>query len=203
MPAEELALQGEGDFVGGDGAFAEDHPGVLAAAEVDDGGGDGAGCGASVDDEGDFVGELVADGSCVGAFGHAAEVGGGCGDGQAEFADNGAADGGLRHAEGYVSGVGGNAERELGAGFDDDGEWAGPEALGESVEVGVDVAGELVGLGDVCDEEREGLVAGAGFEVVDAVDCAKVNRSLRRGRRRCLSGGLRRRRSRDIRLRGR
>jgi hypothetical protein len=46
--------------VGGDGAFAEDHPGVAAAGEVDDGGGDGAGGGAAVDDEGDLVAELLA-----------------------------------------------------------------------------------------------------------------------------------------------
>ena len=37
-----LVLEGEGDFVGGDGAFAEDHPGVATAGEVDYGSGDGA-----------------------------------------------------------------------------------------------------------------------------------------------------------------
>jgi len=48
-------LEGEGDLMGGDGAFAEDHPGVAATGEVDDGGGEGAGGGASIDDEGEFV----------------------------------------------------------------------------------------------------------------------------------------------------
>ena len=48
-------LEGKGDLVGGDGAFAEDHPGVAATGEVDDGGGEGAGGGASIDDEGEFV----------------------------------------------------------------------------------------------------------------------------------------------------
>ena len=37
------------------------------------------------------------------------------------------------------------------------------------------LAGELVGLGDLGDEEREGLVAGAGFELVDAVDGAEID----------------------------
>ena len=106
--------------------------------------------------------------------GSAAEVGGGGGDGQAELGDDGAADGGFRHAQGDVAGVGGDAQGELAAGFDDDGERAGPEAFGEAVEGGVDAAGELVGLGDVGDEQRERLVAGAGFELVDAVDGAEI-----------------------------
>src|SRR6202041_2320356 len=56
-----LMLEGEGDLVGGDGAFAKDHPGVAASGEIDDGGGGGAGCGPAVDDEGEFVAELLAD----------------------------------------------------------------------------------------------------------------------------------------------
>ena len=85
-----------------------------------------------------------------------------------------AADGGFRHAERDVAGVGGDAERELAAGFHDNGERAGPEAFGEAVERSVEVAGELVGLRGVAEEQRERLVAGAGFEVVDAVDGAEV-----------------------------
>src|ERR1700749_712865 len=125
-----LAVESEGDFVGGGGGFAEGDPGVG--------------------------------------------VGGGGGDREAELADEGAADGGFGDAQGDVAGVGGNAQRELAAGFDDDGERAGPEALGEAGEGAVEGAGELVGLGDVGDEEREGLVAGAGFEIVDAVDGAEI-----------------------------
>ena len=64
-------LKGKGDLVGGDGAFAEDHPGVAAAGEIDDGGGGGAGGGAAVDDERDLVAELVADAVGVGALGEA------------------------------------------------------------------------------------------------------------------------------------
>lgn len=158
----------------GDGAFAEDHPGVHAAGQVDDGGGDRAGGGAAIDDEGDLVTELGLDAAGPGAFGEAAEVGAGGGDGEAEFFDDGAADGGFGDAEGDVAGVGGDAEGELGACADDDGERAGPEALGEAVKAAVDAAGELVGLGDVADEERKGFVAGAGFDVVDTVDGAQV-----------------------------
>ena len=105
----------------------------------------------------------------------AGEVGGGGGDGEAEASDDGAGDGGLGNAESEVAGVGGDAQGEFGAGFDDDGEWAGPEFFGQAVEGGVELAGEFVGLGDLGDEEREGLVAGAGFEVVDAIDGLEVD----------------------------
>jgi hypothetical protein len=50
-----LMLESESDLVGGDCAFAEDHPGVAAAGEIDDGGGGGAGGGAPVDDERELV----------------------------------------------------------------------------------------------------------------------------------------------------
>ena len=111
----------------------------------------------------------------VGALGVAGEVGRGGGDGQAETGDDGAGDGGFGDAEGEVAGVGGDAEGEFAAGFDDDGEGAGPELFGEAVEGGVELAGEFVGLGDLGDEEREGLVAGAGFDLVDAVDGAEID----------------------------
>jgi len=150
-------LEGEGDLVGGDGPFAEDHPGVSAAGEVDDGGGGGAECGATVDDEGNLVAKLLADAGGVGTLGHSAEVGGGCGDGQAEAGDDGAGDGVLRDAQGDVAGVGGDAQGQAGSGLDDEGEGAGPEALSEAVECGVDVAGEAVGLCGVADEQESGL----------------------------------------------
>jgi len=168
-------LEGEGDLVGRDGSFADDHPGVAAAGEIDDGGGGVAGGGAAIDDEGDLAAELLADAIGGGAFGQTEEVGGGGGDGEAEAFDDGAGNGGLGHAEGKVAGVGGDAQGQLGAGLDDEGEGAGPEAFGEAVEGGVEVAGELVGLGDLGDEEREGLVAGTGFDVVDALDGAEVD----------------------------
>ena len=86
------------------------------------------------------------------------------------LSDDGAGDGGFGDAEGKVAGVGGDAEGEFGAGFDDDGEWAGPELFREAVEGGVELTGDLVGLGDLGDEKREWLVARAGFEVVDSID---------------------------------
>ena len=156
-------------------AFAENHPGVTAAGEVDDGGGGGAGGGAAVDDEGKFVAELFADAEGGGALGLAGEVGRGGGDGQAEPGYDGAGDGGFRDAQGQVAGVGGDAQRKLAAGLDDDGERAGPELLGEAVEGGVDLAGEFVGLGYLGDEEREGFVAGSGFDLVDAFDGAEID----------------------------
>src|SRR5271154_2783561 len=141
-------LQGEGDLVRGNCAFAEDHPGVAAAGEIDDGGGCGAGGGTAVDDEGEFVAELFADAGGGDAFGQAGEVGGGRGDGQAKTSDDGARNGCFGDAKGEVAGVGGHAQRELAAGFDDDSERAGPELFGETVEGSVQLTGELVGLGD-------------------------------------------------------
>jgi hypothetical protein len=170
-----LVLEAEGDFVGWNRTFAEDHPGVAAAGEIYDGGGDGAGCGTTVDDERQLVAKLFADAGGRGAFGQAGEIRGGRGDGQTKAADDGAGDGGLGYAESEVAGVGGDAEGESAAGFDDDGERAGPELFCKAVEGGVDLAGELVGLGDLGDEEREWLVAGAGFELVDAVDGLEID----------------------------
>ena len=170
-----LMLERQGDLVGRDCAFAEDHPVVAAVLEVDDGGGGGTDGGTAVDDEREFVAELLADAGGGGALGQTKEVGRGCGNGQAEAGDDGAGDGGFGDAEGEVAGVGGYAQGEAGAGFDDDGERAGPELFGEAVEGGVELAGEFVGLGDLCDEEREGLVAGASFELVDAFDGAEID----------------------------
>ena len=168
-------LERESDLVGGDCAFAEDHPGVAAAGKVDDGGGGGAGGRAAIDDEGELIAELLVHAGGGGALGEAGEVGRGRGDGQAEAGDDGAGNGGFGDAEGEVAGVGGDAEWEPAAGFDDDGEGTGPEPLGETVEGGVELTGELVGLGNLGDEEGQGFVTGAGFELVDAVDGVEID----------------------------
>jgi hypothetical protein len=105
----------------------------------------------------------------------AVEVCGGRGDGQTQLFDDCAGDGGLGDAESEVACVGGDAEGEFASGFDDDGEGTGPEFFGEAVEGGIDLAGQLVGLGYLGDEEREGLVAGTGFDFVYAVDCAEID----------------------------
>src|SRR5271154_655207 len=96
-------LEREGDLVSRNGTLAENHPGVAAAGEIDDGGGHGAGGGTTVDDEGEFVAKLLADASGGGALGQAEEVGRGCGDGQAEAADDCARDGGFGDAESEVA----------------------------------------------------------------------------------------------------
>ena len=68
-------LESEGDLVSGDCAFAENHPGVAAAGEINDGGGGSAGGGAAVDNEGEFVAELLAHAERRGALGLTEEVG--------------------------------------------------------------------------------------------------------------------------------
>jgi hypothetical protein len=171
-----LVLEGEGDFVGGDGAFSEDHPGTAPAGEVDDGRRDGAGGGAAVDDEGNLVAKLGADELGVGTLGHAAQVGGRGGDGDAEAGYDCSGYGGFRNAEGDVASVGGNAQGKARAGPDDDGEWAGPEAFGKAIEGSVDIAGEAIGLSGLGQKERERFVPGAGLDLVDTIDCAEIYR---------------------------
>jgi len=161
--------------VGGDRAFAKDHPGVGSAAEVDDGGCDVARGGAAVDDEGDFFAELLAHLGRIGAFGLAAKVGRSGGYGQAELGNDCTADGCFRDAQGDVAGVGRDAQGQLAAGLDDDSERAGPEFFGELIELGADGSRELVGLGYVGDEQRERLVTGAGFQLVDVLDGAEID----------------------------
>jgi hypothetical protein len=173
---QSLVLERERNLVSRDCAFAQDHPGVAAAGEIDDGGGGGAAGGTAVDDEGELVAELLADAGGGGAFGQTREVGrGGC-NGQAEAGDDGAGNGSFGDAEGQIARVGGDAEGEPASGFDHDGERAGPEFFGETIEGGVDLTGKFVGLGDLGDEERERLVAGPGFELVDAIDGVEIDR---------------------------
>ena len=105
----------------------------------------------------------------------AGEVCGRGGDGQAELLDDGAGDGGFGDSQGEVARVGGDPEGEFAAGFDDDGEGAGPELFGEAIEGGVYVSGQLVGLGYFGDEEGERLVAGTSFDLVDAIDGAEID----------------------------
>src|SRR5258708_4288534 len=165
-----LALKGEGYLVGRNRAFAEDHPGMAAAGEIDDGGSGRAGGRTTIDDEGNLVAELVADAVGVGTLRIAGEVGRGRGDRESELSDDSAWDSSLGNADGDVAGVRCHAEGKLGASLDDDRKWAGPELLCKAVKGGVEPAGQFVGLRDLGDQQRQGLVARAGFDLGDAVD---------------------------------
>ena len=156
-------------------AFADNHPRVWAAAQVDDGRGGGSRRWAAVDDEWDLVAELLQHGLGVSAFRCAAEVGGSCGDGQAEASDDCAGDGGFGDAESEVASVSRDSQRKLASGFDDDGERAGPEFFGKAIKGSVELASEFVGLCYFGDEERERFVAGTGFELIDAIDGAEID----------------------------
>src|SRR5665213_2867658 len=100
-----LRLQRQRDLVCRYRAFADNHPRVWTAAEVDDGRRGGPRRRSAVDDERDLIAELLQYGFGVGAFGSAAEVGGSCGDRQAELLYNCAADGRFRDAQRNVAGV--------------------------------------------------------------------------------------------------
>src|SRR5216683_2601736 len=171
-----LALEGKGYLVGWNRAFAENHPGMAAAGEIDDGGSGRAGGRTTIDDEGNLVAELVADAVGVGTLRIAGEVGRGRGDRESELSDDSAWDSSLGNADGDVAGVRCHAEGKLGAGLDDDRKWAGPELLCKAVKGGVEPACQFVGLRDLGDQQRQGLMAGAGFDLVDAVDGLEIDR---------------------------
>lgn len=132
--------------MGRDGAFAEDHPRAAAAGEVNDRRRNRAGSRATVDDEWDLIAELGADELRVGTLRHAAQVGGGGGDGDAETGDYCAGYCGFGNTQGDVAGIGGDAQGKACPGLDDDGERAGPEAFRQAIEGGVDIAGQAIGL---------------------------------------------------------
>src|SRR5579862_6203312 len=98
-------LQGQGDGVRGYGAFAQDLPLSVFAGKVDDGSRHAPSGRTTVDDELDVLADLVAHAAGIGAFGQAGQVGGSCGDGQAQGLDNSARDGGVWNAQGDVAGV--------------------------------------------------------------------------------------------------
>lgn len=160
-----------GDFAFFDGALFDDAP--VGFGDVD-GGGAGADAVAAVDDEIETAVHGAEDFDAGGAGGDAAHVGAGGDEGLAEVVDDGRADGALGVAEGEAAGVAGDLERDLGAGGDDDGEGAGPEAAGEELEALGDFGGELFDHDHVVDEEREaaGIFAALGGE--DLADGAEV-----------------------------
>jgi hypothetical protein len=168
--------QGERNLVGWDSAFTENHPGASAGGDIDDGGRDGARRRPPVDDEWDLVAKLLANPVRVGTFGHPEEVRGGCGNGKTEAGDDGSGDCSLRHAQSDIAGIGGDAEGQFGAGTNDKRKRSGPETLGEAVKSGVEPAGELVGLGDIADEQRQRFVAGSRLDLIDAIDGAQIDR---------------------------
>ena len=63
------ALQRQRDLVGGNGPFAENHPRVASAGEIDDGGRHRAGGRPAIDDQRNLVAELLAHAVGVGTFG--------------------------------------------------------------------------------------------------------------------------------------
>jgi hypothetical protein len=171
-----LVLQGKGDLVRGYGTLTQDHPRVSATAEVNDGSRDRARRGAAIDDQGNFLTELLAHAGRKGAFRKSAKVCRRRSDRETELADNRAADGSLRNAQRYVAGVRSHAQRELASSFDDDCQRSWPELLGQFVKVIVNGACELVRLGHICNEEGKRLVASTRFEIVDPFHRAKVDR---------------------------
>jgi hypothetical protein len=62
------------------------------------------------------------------------------------------------------------------SGLDDDRQRAWPEALHQTVEGGVEVAGQFVGLLGLAEQQRERLVLGAVLQLVDAVDRVQIDR---------------------------
>jgi len=85
-------------------------------------------------------------------------------------------DGSVGDAQGNVAGVGGGTEGQPGAGTNDDGEGARPEAVGKLVEHWIAVARELVGLGQRRDEKGERFLFLPAFQAVDTLDGVEIYR---------------------------
>ena len=151
-------------------------PATLAQREIDDGGGLRPSGGTAVDDERNAVADLVADAGCVRALRGPLQIGRGRGDGQPEALHHRARNGGVGHAQGHVAGIRRGTQRQLAAGPHDDGQRAGPEALRQLVQQGVGVAGQLIGLGQRSNQQRQGLVLLAGLDLVNLLDRVEIDR---------------------------
>ena len=99
----------------------------------------------------------------------------GGGNRQAECFNDGAGNGRIGDADGHIAGMCGDAQGELGAGADNDGERPGPELVGQPVEHGVGVARQSVGLCQRRNQQRQGLVLLTALDLVDLLDRGEVH----------------------------
>ena len=159
---------------GGNDAFADDFPGVVA--EDDDGGDEVGAEVAGVEYQRDAGAELLHYLRAADAGRMAGDIGAGAGDGAGELVDEAGDDGVARPAQSDASGVAGDFEWQAMSGVDDDGERAGPKMLGESQKIYGDIAREQHALVNGIDQDGQGAGFGAAFDAVDLGHGGEVER---------------------------
>jgi hypothetical protein len=158
------------------GALAQNLPAARAKRKINNRGRLGVPGGTAIDDQRDAVSDLIADAGGVGAFGSALQVGRSGSNGQTKALDDREGDSRARNTQRDVAGIGCGAQRQLGAGPNDDGERTGPKAVGKLVELRIGVARQFVGLGETGDEQRKRLVLLARFDLVNSLDSLEIDR---------------------------
>jgi hypothetical protein len=166
-------MKGGLDDIGGDGALAADAP--VVATKFDDSGWHQGLSFSGVENERDAVAELAEDFVATGAGGRARDVGAGAGQRDADFLDESRNDFTSGPAKGDAASVAGNFQRKAHGSVEHDGERAGPESVGEAIEIVGKIASENVGVVDGVDEQRKSLGFGASLDAEDFVDSGKVD----------------------------
>jgi hypothetical protein len=170
-----VAVGGEGglDDFGGNGPFAADAP--VVATEFDDGGRHEGLRFSGVEDEWDTVAELAKDFVATGAGGRAGNVGAGAGERDADFLDESRNDFTSGPAKRDAASVAGNFQGKTHGSVENDGERAGPESVGETIEIVGQVASKNQGVVDGVDEKRQGFGFGATLDAKDLVDSGEID----------------------------
>jgi hypothetical protein len=162
------------DDFGGYGALAANAP--MVAAKFDDGGRHEGLSFSRVEDERDAIAELAKDFVATGAGGRARNVGAGAGERDADFLDESTDDFTSGPTQGDAASVAGNFQRKTHGSVENDGERAGPESVGETIEIVGEVAGKNVGVMDGADEKRKSFGFGASLDAEDFVDGREIDR---------------------------
>lgn len=166
-------MKGGLDDFGRDGALAADTP--VVTAEFDDGGWHEALRFAGVEDQRDTIAELAEDFVATSAGGRARNVGTGAGERDANFLDESRDDFTSGPAKRDAARVAGNFEGQAHGRVEDDSERAGPEGVGETIEIVGKIARQNVRVVDGIDEKRKGFGFGATLDAKDFVDGGKID----------------------------
>jgi hypothetical protein len=169
-----VGVEGGLDDVGGNGAFAADAPEV--ATEFDNGGWHEGLSFSGIEDERDAVAELTEDFCATGACGRAGDVGASAGKRDANFLDESSNDFTSGPTKSDAASVAGDLERKAHGSVENDGQRAGPESVGETIEIVGEVAGKNVGVMDGADEKRKSFGFGASLDAEDFVDGREIDR---------------------------
>jgi hypothetical protein len=147
----------------------------VIATEFDDGGRHEGLRFTGVEDERDAIAELAKDFVATGARGRAGNVGAGASKRDADFLDEATDNFTSGPTQGDAASVAGNFQRKTHGRVENDGERAGPESVGETIEIVGQVASKNVRVVDGVDEKRKSFGFGASFDAEDFVDGGEVD----------------------------